>query len=74
MHGLAPPSPAHFNGITLSPKVALELLLFRDFGLSYDQGQYCGVPGLPCLSKSFDSYIDLNFCYPVSVKVHLYED
>ncbi len=22
---------------------------------------YCGVPGLPCLSKSFDSYIDLNF-------------
>ena len=37
---------------------------------------YCGVPGLPCLSKSFDSYIDLNFCYPVSVKgiVHLYED
>ena len=48
--------------------------------------KYCGVPGLPCLSKSFDSYIDLNFCYPVSVKgikvcpnvivgiVHLYED
>ncbi len=38
---------------------------------------YCGVPGLPCLSKSFDSYIDLNFCYPVSVKgikVCLYED
>ncbi len=29
---------------------------------------YCGVPGLPCLSKSFDSYIDLNFCYPVGVK------
>ncbi len=28
---------------------------------------YCGVPGLPCLSKSFDSYIDLNFCYPVRV-------
>ncbi len=60
---LAPAQPIPYFGMTST----------RNYHPQREQTQqstiklYCGVPGLPCLSKSFDSYIDLNFCYPDSV-------
>ncbi len=36
-------------------------------GFALPLDTYCGVPGLPCLSKSFDSYIDLRVSAPCLV-------
>ncbi len=55
---------ADFKGLC---PMSLKLIMDRTGGKLFPKTLYCGVPGLPCLSKSFDSYIDLNFCYPVSV-------